>query len=87
MSIEKKDDDSTKTWVHQKNGAGDGFPQYDWTAFMNRVECGIQMVNAEGSCDVDGVVKDSERLEPNSSSKLAFGIQLGLMANLSFVLV
>ena len=41
MSLEKKDDDSRKTWVHQKVCKNQGFPRDDWEAFEERLDCGI----------------------------------------------
>ena len=67
MSIELKGDDSTRTWVHRKNGTRDGYPSSDWDGFMARLECGVSKVNGEDNCTVPGVESATEKQDPNGA--------------------
>ena len=86
MSIERKDNDTTMTWVHRKRGNSDGFPSSDWNGFEERLGCGIQKVNGE-TCDVSGVVSASESEGPNHANQIVFSMIVSAIGMIGFVYV
>ena len=70
MSIEKMDGSGDKVWVHQKNGANQGFPNSDWAGFYDRLCKGMKEVNPEAVCSDLEVSEGANKLV---SSILAMG--------------
>ena len=88
MSVERKDNETEKIWVHRKMGNSDGFPRSDWTGFMARLDCGVKRLDSETeTCDVKGVVSASEVGGPNSAHQIFSSSFVIAVSIISFIYV